>query len=63
MQKNNFLLLRPCHGEHGPKLLVTMSELGVHRFAAGAAKLGVYVMQSYYQHGTVAMQCICAQNI
>jgi hypothetical protein len=34
----NFLLLRPYHGEHGPKVP------GVHRFAAGAAKTGVSMM-------------------
>jgi hypothetical protein len=39
---DNFLLSRPYHSEHGPKIPFTGPE--VHPFAAGAAKTGVYVI-------------------
>jgi hypothetical protein len=41
MPNDKYLLLRSYHGEHGPKVPITGP--GVARFAAGAAKTGVYV--------------------
>jgi hypothetical protein len=46
----NFLLLRPYHGEHGPKVPVTPEY--IVSFAAGAAKTGMYVNPNLNEHAS-----------